>query len=275
MTSTQKLIKYCALAFAAFLIAIIIGGIARAVLGIGEAIFGESAKMDKYVYLVEESNLSKLDSPKLIIETKATNIKIIKGGTFSVQTNNKNINYYPGDEEIKIKDKSKNGFNLGSVSTELIIEIPKAHTFDKISIESGAGKININEVEIPKLEIELGSGSLTIDDTIVNKVTEIEGGAGSITINNSKMSNLDLEIGTGSFKYSGDILGTSNIESGIGSTTINLTGKKEDYQFRLEKGAGSITVDGEKVSDDGVIGDGENRISIEGGIGSITINYEK
>ena len=111
MTSTQKLIKYCALAFAAFLIAIIIGGIARAVLGIGEAIFGESAKMDKYVYLVEEPNLSKLDSPKLIIETKATNIKIIKGGTFSVQTNNKNINYYPGDEEIKIKDKSKNGIN--------------------------------------------------------------------------------------------------------------------------------------------------------------------
>ena len=77
---------------------------------------------------------------------------------------------------------------------ELIIEIPQAHTFDKISIESGAGKININEVEIPKLEIELGSGSLTIDDTIVNKVTEIEGGAGSITINNSKMNNLDLEI---------------------------------------------------------------------------------
>ena len=275
MTATQKVIKYCAFAFAVLLIAAIIGGIIKGAYYLGEAIFGESPKMDKYVYLIEEADPVKYESKKLIIEANATNIKIVSGTAFSVRTNNKNINYYPNDEEIVIKEKNKKGFNLGSVDTELIIEIPSIHRFEKIEVEAGAGKINIQDLKVDKLELEQGAGSLYLKNVEVTKNIEIDGGAGSITIESATLNNLKLDLGTGAFKYTGSLTGINNIECGVGSATLNLTGDKKDYQLHLEKGVGSITVDGEKVKNDSNIGNGDNSLSIEGGVGSITINFSK
>ena len=72
MTTTQKIIKYCALAFALCLIAGIFGAILQGARFIGESLFGESAKMDKYVYLIEEADPVKYESKKLSIEANAT-----------------------------------------------------------------------------------------------------------------------------------------------------------------------------------------------------------
>ena len=275
MTTTQKIIKYCALAFALCLIAGIFSAILQGARFIGESLFGESAKMDKYVYLVEEADPVKYESKKLVIEASATNIKIVKGTAFTVRTNNKNINYYPDDEELTIKEKNKRSFNIGSIDTELIIELPQIHPFEKIEIEAGAGKINIQDLKVDKLELEQGAGSVYMKNVEVTKTTNIDGGAGSITIEETTMSNIKLNIGTGSFKYNGYLTGINNIDCGVGSTTLNLKGDKKDYQLHLEKGVGSIKVDGEKVSNDKTIGNGANTIDIDGGVGSITINFTK
>ena len=273
MTTAQKTIKYCALAFAIFLIVAIFSGIIRIIYGIGDAIFGDSAKMDKYVYLIEESNLNNYEANSLIIDVKATNIKIVKGGTFSIQTNNKNIKFSVDGEDMIIKDKTKGSFHFKTVDTELIIEVPSVHKFEKVSIDSGAGKVNIQDLKVNRFDLDLGAGSLNIKNVIVDKNTKIEGGAGSITIEDAAMNNLDLDIGTGSFKYTGTITGISNIECGVGETKLNLAGKLDDYQLHLEKGIGSITVDNKSVENDRTIGNGDNTISIDGGVGSIKVNF--
>ena len=274
MTTSQKVIKYVAIAFAIFLIVAIIGGIINVIYNVGDAIFGESPKMEKYEYLIEKSN-SIEEAEELIIETKATNVKIIQSEEFNIQTNNKNITYNLIDEKLVIKDKKKKKFNIHSIDTELIIEIPKEHQFKTLEVETGAGKINIEDLTIANLDIEHGAGTLYLKNIETTKKTKIEGGAGKITIDDSILNNLSLELGTGTFKYTGTIIGSSNIECGVGETTINLNAPKEDYQLHLEKGIGSITVGNKTVSNDTTIGDGDNEISIEGGIGSININFEE
>ena len=52
-----------------------------------------------------------------------------------------------------------------------------------------------------------------------------------------------------------------------------MFGKKEEYRTKINKGLGNVTVDGKKVSDNEVVGNGENKIDIDGGIGEIKIDF--
>ena len=56
---------------------------------------------------------------------------------------------------------------------------------------------------------------------------------------------------------------------------ITLIGNKDDYKLDLEKGLGSITVDGKDVSDFGSSGNGTNKVDISGGIGAINVRFEE
>ena len=45
--------------------------------------------------------------------------------------------------------------------------------------------------------------------------------------------------------------------------------------MKLEKGIGEVRVDGSLIDNDSIVGNGNNYIRIEGGIGSIKVNYER
>ena len=72
---------------------------------------------------------------------------------------------------------------------------------------------------------------------------------------------------------SGKDRGSNLIGLGIGAVDLNLTGSPVDYQIRLDKGIGSATMDGKSLSGGSTVGNGANRIDIDGGIGSISIHF--
>ena len=51
--------------------------------------------------------------------------------------------------------------------------------------------------------------------------------------------------------------------------------QNDDYKFKVEKGLGSLTVNGNSYSEDFEVGEGTNIIDIDGGVGSIIINTNK
>ena len=63
------------------------------------------------------------------------------------------------------------------------------------------------------------------------------------------------------------------MDLGVGESNITLLGSKENYKLELEKGMGNISVDGVNVSDYGSSGNGENKVEISGGIGSINVSF--
>ena len=65
-------------------------------------------------------------------------------------------------------------------------------------------------------------------------------------INSSKLKNLDLDIGAGKATIEAYLEGRNDIDCGVGALDINLLGNKEDYQIKVNKGIGSVTVDGIK-----------------------------
>ena len=66
----------------------------------------------------------------------------------------------------------------------------------------------------------------------------------------------------------------ATVDAGVGEVNINLK-NKDSYVICVEKGIGNITIDGVSVGDGSTYGNGNNRVDISGGIGSIKVNFDK
>ena len=272
MTMLQKIIKYFALALAAFLIFSIISGILgglyffTGLLGLQK--HSETIKSEMSAVSFEESNINSLD-----IDVAFTNLIIKSGESLKIETNNENINYQQSDLNLQIKEKTHNWFFKNNKG-DLIVYIPDGLEFEKVKINAGAGKIQIENINTKKLSLELGTGETTIEKLNVVDNCKIESGAGKVDIYSGKINNLNLDIGVGKFKLTSSIIGNSKINAGIGSLELNIQGNKEDYKIKADKGIGTIKIDGKNVEDNYAYGDGENEVKIEGGIGSISVDFK-
>ena len=268
MSPTQKIIKYAALAFGIFLAVSIISGIIYGIYSLGEALFGESDKLDEAVELYSGDNPA---FKELSLKINATEIVIKTGDKLTVSTDSKTIKATEEDDCLTIKDSGKKHI-VGNIDTNLTITIPEDYEFEKVKIDSGAGAVYISRLTTDTLDFDIGAGKTTMEEVTVKKKTQIDTGAGSVEITKSSFHDLDLDLGAGKFTFEGTITGESEVDCGVGSSTFKLTGKKDDYKLKLEKGVGSIKYDNESVSN-GTYGDGENYIDIDGGVGSININF--
>lgn len=269
MNGIQKVIKYIAIAFAFFLTFSIISGIISVASSLSNIFTDEKTneKTDNLKELAIESKSKNLD-----IDIASSNIIIKVGEVFKVETSNEYIKLKQEKDVIYITEKSHNWFK--NDKSELIIYIPTYFILDKVSISNGAGTVNIENLSTKTLNLNLGAGKVDIDNLTVSNNTKIDGGAGEVTINNSNLNNLDLDIGVGKFNLTSKITGESEIDHGIGEVILNLIKTEEDYQIHVDKGIGSINIDGNNISDDETYGNGLNKIDIDGGVGSIKINFK-
>lgn len=271
MTTAQKIIKYLAIAFAIFLIISIISTITAVVFALS-GILGlkqnieQSMSSEMIVAEIENNDIRTLD-----IEVDFTNLTIKTGESLKLETNNNNINYKQDNQKLEIKEKTKKSlFNY--TEKELILYLPEQIEFEKVRIMTGAGKVDIENFNTEKLLFELGAGETKIHKLNVSKECEIDGGAGKITISNGVINNLDLDMGVGEVSLTSSLIGKNAINAGVGSVNIKLKGEKESYKIQVDKGIGSIKIDGEEISNSEIFGDGENYIEVNGGIGNIKID---
>ena len=90
-----------------------------------------------------------------------------------------------------------------------------------------------------------------------------------------KINNLEANLGVGDFNFVGKLIGKSEIDSGIGQININLLDSKENYRLEIDKGIGNVTIDNEEFQMNRIYGTGSNYLDIDGGVGSIKINFKE
>lgn len=115
-------------------------------------------------------------------------------------------------------------------------------------------------------------GKLEIANCKFNE-TKIEAGAGETKIIETYLNDLRLDAGVGRIEIDGDITGNSKIACGIGETDIKLKQGEEQYKIIAEKGIGSLKIKGQEQGSETTFGSGKNEIKIDGGIGSIKIDF--
>lgn len=265
MTSLQKVIKYLAIAFAIFLAVSIIGGVLGAVGLFGGLFAGDAVTEEMKTYRVT-SEICNLD-----IRINAADIAIKEGDAFSVQSNLKHLKVEEKGGVLSIEETRKyRGTYNGAVLT---IYVPAGTVFDNTNLATGAGRLTIEKLSSGSLDFELGAGDVSIASLVATKSADIEGGAGRITISGGELKDLDLEMGVGQLNLTAALTGDCQLDLGVGESNITLIGNQDDYKLDLEKGIGNISVDGKPVSDYGSSGNGTNRVQINGGIGSIHVDF--
>lgn len=272
MTTAQKIIKYIATAFACFLIVSIISGILSALYALS-GVLGLQKEDKKIKDEMSMINFENSEVETLDIDVAFTNLIIKKGDLLIAETNNEDINCKQNNQNLQIKEKQHSLFSKNNKG-DLVVYIPENLEFEKVRINAGAGKIQIENINAKKLYLELGAGETIIEKLNVTDNCKIESGAGKVSILSGSINEMNLDMGVGKFELASDITGKSEINAGIGNLELNIKNNKENYTIKADKGIGSIKIDGKEVADDENYGDGENTIKIDGGIGSIKIDFE-
>lgn len=275
MTQAQKIIKYLATCFACFLIVTIISAILGGIYGLVNSL--GLVKSNESVITADLKVISngEEDVDTLELELSLTNLKIKTGDNFKVETNNSKITFTENNGVVKIKEKNHNWSLNNNYASDLIIYIPKNMiTLDEVNIESGAGKILIENLNTQELNLELGAGETKINNLNVTKTCDIDSGAGKVSILSGIVRNLDFDMGVGETNLTASLTGKSDIDAGVGNVNLTLLGNKENYQIKIDKGLGNVSLDGTNLDMNRVYGTGNNRIKIDGGAGNIKVDFD-
>lgn len=268
MTALQKVIKYLATAFAIFLSISIIGGILMGLTVVSYFLSGKgiepAGNMQTYSVEGEISSLS--------VDLSGAQLKIKTGDTFSVESNHEYISVNIDHGELSIRE-TKKLFAFLPKGVTVIISIPENFVFENASIDTGAGKVEIDNLSADVLKLSLGAGKAEIHNLTANVRAKIDGGAGELTVDGGKLCNLDLDMGVGKLILKSRVEGDSGFDCGIGETRITLLGSREDYKIKIDKGIGDAKLAGETMNDDSVYGTGSHYVKIDSGIGAVSVDF--
>lgn len=264
MTTAQKIIKYCAIAFAVSLIVSIIGGIFGAVSSLS-ALSGDGdalGEMQTYAVTGTVENLE--------IDLSGARLEIKEGSEFSVESDHKYLKVAAADGTLSIKEERP---VMHSEGTRVILTVPRDFAFEQVTISAGAGTVRADTLLSEKLSLDLGAGETDIGQLTATVKAAVNSGAGELKIGGGELANLDLDIGVGEAELKSRLTGSCSIDYGVGELELTLAGTQEDYCITLDKGVGTATLDGVNMTGGAVYGDGETFIGIDGGIGEIRVGF--
>lgn len=272
MTTTQKIIKYLAIAFALFLVISIfsiIFGLSREIISSINSDKKDSKLLEEYTTI--SNNVNNIESFKIDISND--NIEIKEGEKFEVKTNDPDVKFYHENSKVKIKTDKTFSWHLSNSSRgTIIIYLPNEFNITELDLNLGAGKIDIDKIFVETLLMDLGAGTMTAKEINVYEKATINGGTGNINIYSGTINNLNLKLDAGNASIQSDLTGSNTLTTGVGKLNLGLSRSKDNYKFDISKGLGNIILNDFDVSEDILIGDGETIIKISGAVGNIIIN---
>lgn len=206
----------------------------------------------------------------LRMQINAADIAIKEGEAFCVESNLKKLTVSEQNGVLTIREDTKNG--VAYTDAMLTLYVPKDTTFGFADISTGAGKLTVDALCAETLDLQLGAGAVEIGYLEAAREADIEGGAGAVTVADGSLMNLELEMGLGELTMTASLHGDCELSLGVGESDLTLLGDEADYSVEIEKGLGTIKVNGNTVSAYRSTG-GSNRVDIEGGVGEINLMF--
>lgn len=175
--------------------------------------------------------------------------------TLEVSDEDKMQCYVEGDT-LKIRGSLITG--TGSSST-MIVYLPENKNFNNVAIDVGAGNIEIDK--------------LTGSDTDINVAM------GQVVISEMETDSLNIEVGMGNAEVKGNINYEAIVDCGMGQVVMELEGEGKDFNYNLDCGLGSLSVEGvyhiAGIGDSYVNNDASMEMDISVGMGTVTVSFEE
>jgi hypothetical protein len=284
MNSFQRLIKYCAIAFAILLAIGIITFIVNIVYGIVSFSNISKLRVEKSEYRTVDYDETFTGVSSLDIDNSTGSLGIQIGDSFRVEGRDVFEGFkaeVDGRGTLKVSD-NESGFRLwgfhfdgfNSPKSKVTIYVPADFVAEEVRIATGAGAVNLEELTTEYLYISAGAGNINGRNLKADKV-RVDGGVGSISLGNVDFRNTNFNCGVGNVYLSGVLQEENQFDCGVGEVELELIGDINDYNLDIEAGVGSIRINGRKIEEL----DQENRsakhsIEVDGGVGNVRIDIE-
>ena len=175
--------------------------------------------------------------------------------TLEVSDEDKMQCYVEGDT-LKIRGGLITG--TGSSST-MIVYLPENKNFNNVAIDVGAGNIEIDK--------------LTGADTDINVAM------GQVVISEMETDSLNIEVGLGNAEVKGNINYEAIVDCGMGQVVMELEGEGKDFNYNLDCGLGSLSVEGvyhiAGIGDSYVNNDASMEMDLSVGMGTVMVSFEE
>lgn len=164
------------------------------------------------------------------INIKSGNLKVEAGDEFLIEWDSKisSVEYeIDQDGILRVMQELESGINAPR-DTRIKITLPESQMYEKISIGTKAGNIELKDIMVDELLIDSVAGKVELEDITAAK-----------TIISSTAGKVD---------FKGEILESAAIRSVAGNVNVTLDSIFEQYDYDLRVSAGNIAVDGRKYS---------------------------
>ncbi|MBQ8798926.1 MAG: DUF4097 family beta strand repeat protein [Lachnospiraceae bacterium] len=296
MNGIQKVIKYCAMAFAIVLSVAILGSIVMAVAGVTTGVFGVNTVVGENKermnlseeYTVEEAK--ELGIAKILVDCNAE-IILEQGDTLAIEAYNVTEDYEikcAGDTLRIVEDDSDFSIHWfwlpdATKREKVVVTVPEELTYEQVKVLSGSGAVSVNGIDADNVIldsgsgrvtvaqvnasyfwVDSGSGKVTVSDTIASE-TKFVTGSGAVAVNDSELGELMLDSGSGAVSLNRIVAEEAEVDTGSGAVSVTgtLTGTCE---FETGSGSLAIRLDGQEE---------EYRVKAECGSGTFRINGKK
>jgi hypothetical protein len=193
------------------------------------------------------------------------------------------IKDYKGDNSsdislfgVKINvDKNAASVSLNKAAN-VEITIPEGYEFNNFELKLDAGSLKVDKVDSENAYIDVGAGNCNINHLEVAEDSYYSVGTGELVIDDIKVNNATFECGVGNLSAEGIITGDNTVTCGIGNVNLDVDGDFKDYNYNVNCGLGSVTIN--KSTYSGVNSkrnqnnDADNNFLLECGIGKISLN---
>ncbi len=323
MNGVQKVVKYCAMAFAIFLSVVILGSIVAFISGMTTGIMIESGMSEELerINLSEQytkEEIEQLGIREILIDCNAE-ITVEQGEVLSIDAYNVTEKYKiqcNGGQFSIVQDTD--GFHVFSwfqdatEREEVVVRIPESFDSEKVTVDSGSGKVSVANVttgqfiidsgagsvsvenvvaakttidsgsgsifvkncSAEKTELYSGSGKVTVEDTVLGKC-KLDTGSGSVRMDRITSTDMILDSGTGKVEMDGRIDGSAEFYTGSGSVSLVLDGTEEEYRIVTDSGSGTFRVNGEKREDGGYGKAVTGVLTFDSGSGSVNVDFRE
>lgn len=260
-------------------------------------------KTNEYKIVKDIKELEEFKS--INIEVGITNIEIIPSEKYKIELQYKEdygkINYKVKNNSLIINQESKirnlnNKSNFNKDDLNFIkIYIPSDKSFEKFSITSDIGNIDIRQMNLNNLDLSCDVGNIKINNCEIND-SKISNDTGNIEINKSKFKNLEANLNLGNINskninvknllnakndlgnidISGKVYGDIEVNCDLGNVDIEIDEKEKNYNYRLICALGKIDINGKRKNKDvSLENNSDNNLNIECDSGNIKLKFKK
>lgn len=152
---------------------------------------------------------------------------------------------YVEDNTLVIRGTSKaNNNSEGNLSGSICLYVPEGYSFDNVTLDLGAGSLNVEELQTDSLEANVGAGKMAFTKLDAEQAA-LDCGAGQMTVEELNSRMIEVSVGMGSVRLTGDVTERLTGDCSMGELKLTLAGEQTDFNYDLSCGMGAM-----KVGDD-------------------------